>query len=52
MVLTEPNELLDVGNSGTTIRLLLGILAGRPFFSSLIGDESIGKRPMTRVTSP
>ena len=50
--LTEPNELLDVGNSGTTIRLLMGILAGRPFFSSLIGDESIGKRPMTRVTNP
>jgi len=50
--LTEPNEQLDVGNSGTTIRLLMGILAGRPFFSSLIGDESIGKRPMTRVTNP
>ncbi|MEH7114431.1 3-phosphoshikimate 1-carboxyvinyltransferase [Neobacillus niacini] len=50
--LKEPNELLDVGNSGTTIRLLLGILAGRPFFSSLIGDHSIGKRPMTRVTEP
>jgi 3-phosphoshikimate 1-carboxyvinyltransferase len=50
--LKEPNELLDVGNSGTTIRLLLGILAGRPFFSSLIGDQSIGKRPMTRVTEP
>jgi 3-phosphoshikimate 1-carboxyvinyltransferase len=50
--LTEPNEILDVGNSGTTIRLLMGILAGRPFFSSLVGDESIGKRPMTRVTNP
>jgi 3-phosphoshikimate 1-carboxyvinyltransferase len=50
--LKEPTELLDVGNSGTTIRLLLGILAGRPFFSSLIGDQSIGKRPMTRVTEP
>lgn len=50
--LKEPNEILDVGNSGTTIRLLLGILAGRPFFSSLIGDHSIGKRPMTRVTEP
>ncbi|MFL6557242.1 MAG: 3-phosphoshikimate 1-carboxyvinyltransferase [Bacillus sp. (in: firmicutes)] len=50
--LTEPNEVLDVGNSGTTIRLLMGILAGRPFFSSLVGDESIGKRPMTRVTNP
>ncbi|MCM3724398.1 3-phosphoshikimate 1-carboxyvinyltransferase [Neobacillus cucumis] len=50
--LTEPSEVLDVGNSGTTIRLLMGILAGRPFFSSLVGDESIGKRPMTRVTVP
>jgi 3-phosphoshikimate 1-carboxyvinyltransferase len=50
--LTEPTEVLDVSNSGTTIRLLMGILAGRPFFSSLVGDESIGKRPMTRVTNP
>ncbi|MEH7109332.1 3-phosphoshikimate 1-carboxyvinyltransferase [Bacillus sp. JJ1764] len=50
--LTEPKEILDVGNSGTTIRLLLGILAGRPFHSSLVGDQSIGKRPMTRVTVP
>lgn len=50
--LNEPSEILDVGNSGTTIRLLLGILAGRPFHSILIGDQSIGKRPMTRVTKP
>jgi 3-phosphoshikimate 1-carboxyvinyltransferase len=50
--LIEPDEVLDVGNSGTTIRLLMGILAGRPFFSTLIGDDSIGKRPMTRVTAP
>lgn len=50
--LHEPFEILDVGNSGTTIRLLLGILAGRPFHSVLIGDQSIGKRPMTRVTKP
>ncbi|ETI66488.1 3-phosphoshikimate 1-carboxyvinyltransferase [Neobacillus vireti] len=50
--LTEPDEVLDVGNSGTTIRLLMGILAGRPFFSTLVGDDSIGKRPMTRVTVP
>lgn len=50
--LEEPKEVLDVGNSGTTIRLMLGILAGRPFFSTLIGDDSIGKRPMTRVTKP
>lgn len=50
--LREPSEILDVGNSGTTIRLIMGILAGRPFFSSLVGDDSIGRRPMTRVTEP
>ncbi|PLR82782.1 3-phosphoshikimate 1-carboxyvinyltransferase [Bacillus canaveralius] len=50
--LREPSEVLDVGNSGTTIRLLLGILAGRPFHASLVGDSSIAKRPMTRVTRP
>lgn len=50
--LIEPEEVLDVGNSGTTIRLLMGILSGRPFFSTLVGDSSIGKRPMTRVTEP
>ncbi|MBY0122595.1 3-phosphoshikimate 1-carboxyvinyltransferase [Bacillus sp. S/N-304-OC-R1] len=50
--LQEPSQILDVGNSGTTIRLLMGILAGRPFHSVLVGDESIGKRPMTRVTKP
>ncbi|WHY84441.1 3-phosphoshikimate 1-carboxyvinyltransferase [Neobacillus novalis] len=50
--LIEPDEVLDVGNSGTTIRLLMGILAGRPFFSTVVGDDSIGKRPMTRVTVP
>ena len=50
--LTEPSEVLDVGNSGTTIRLLMGILAGRPFFSTLAGDQSIARRPMTRVTGP
>lgn len=50
--LKEPKEVLNVGNSGTTIRLLMGILAGCDFHSTLIGDESIGKRPMTRVTEP
>lgn len=50
--LKEPIEFLDVGNSGTTIRLLMGILAGRPFHATLIGDHSIGRRPMTRVTKP
>lgn len=50
--LEEPHEILDVGNSGTTIRLILGILAGAPFHTCLIGDESITKRPMDRVTRP
>jgi 3-phosphoshikimate 1-carboxyvinyltransferase len=50
--LREPSGILDVGNSGTTIRLLLGILAGLPFHSVLAGDESIAKRPMTRVSNP
>ncbi|MGR3777613.1 3-phosphoshikimate 1-carboxyvinyltransferase [Bacillus paramycoides] len=50
--LQEPKEVLDVGNSGTTIRLMLGILSNTPFHSTIIGDESIGKRPMKRVTDP
>ncbi|MEC1719644.1 3-phosphoshikimate 1-carboxyvinyltransferase [Schinkia azotoformans] len=50
--LKEPKDILDVGNSGTTTRLMLGILATRPFHSVLIGDESIAKRPMGRVTNP
>jgi 3-phosphoshikimate 1-carboxyvinyltransferase len=48
----EPNELLYTGNSGTTTRLLLGLLAGSRISSVLIGDESIQKRPMRRVTDP
>ncbi|WP_090912659.1 MULTISPECIES: 3-phosphoshikimate 1-carboxyvinyltransferase [unclassified Bacillus (in: firmicutes)] len=50
--LVEPTEVLDVGNSGTTIRLMLGILANAPFHCTVIGDASIGKRPMKRVTAP
>ncbi|MFX3622813.1 MAG: 3-phosphoshikimate 1-carboxyvinyltransferase [Ectobacillus sp.] len=50
--LTEPKEVLDVGNSGTTIRLMLGILANMPFHCTITGDSSIGKRPMKRVTEP
>ncbi|WP_242217569.1 3-phosphoshikimate 1-carboxyvinyltransferase [Bacillus cereus group sp. BfR-BA-01380] len=50
--LVEPTEVLDVGNSGTTIRLMLGILANVPFHCTVIGDDSIGKRPMKRVTEP
>ncbi len=50
--LKKPIDILDVGNSGTTIRLMMGILAGNDFNSTIIGDESIGKRPMKRVTDP
>lgn len=52
MGLKEPAEILDVGNSGTTLRLMLGILAGQSFFAAVTGDESIIKRPMRRVTEP
>jgi 3-phosphoshikimate 1-carboxyvinyltransferase len=50
--LQEPEQRLDVGNSGTTIRLLSGILATQPFHAVLEGDESIAKRPMRRVIGP
>ena len=50
--LREPEEVLDVGNSGTTIRLLTGILAGQPFHSVVTGDASIRRRPMDRVSTP
>lgn len=50
--LQKPKEILDVGNSGTTIRLMMGILAGNKFDATLIGDNSIAKRPMKRVTDP
>ena len=43
---------LDAGNSGTTIRLLSGILAGQPFSSKITGDDSLQKRPMKRVLGP
>lgn len=50
--LEKPNAVLDVGNSGTTLRLLSGILAGQSFCSTLTGDASIQKRPMNRVATP
>ncbi|BDG60629.1 3-phosphoshikimate 1-carboxyvinyltransferase [Caldinitratiruptor microaerophilus] len=50
--LREPEDVLDVGNSGTTIRLLTGLLAGQRFFSVLTGDASIRRRPMGRVVRP
>jgi 3-phosphoshikimate 1-carboxyvinyltransferase len=50
--LSEPKDYLDVGNSGTTMRLLAGLLAGQKFLSILTGDESIRRRPMARVVEP
>ncbi|ATY84848.1 3-phosphoshikimate 1-carboxyvinyltransferase [Kyrpidia spormannii] len=50
--LQEPDDVLDVGNSGTTIRLLLGLLSGQTFHSCLTGDASIRRRPMGRVARP
>lgn len=50
--LEAPPGELDLGNSGTTMRLLLGILAGQPFEAILTGDESLSARPMKRVTRP
>ena len=50
--LQQPAHMLDVGNSGTTTRLISGILAGQDFISSLNGDESIQKRPMGRIITP
>ena len=50
--LIEAGDYLDVGNSGTTIRLLSGLLAGQDFFTVLTGDASIRRRPMARVAIP
>ncbi len=50
--LSAPKELLDTGNSGTTTRLIAGILAAQPFSSDLSGDESIQRRPMHRIMKP
>jgi 3-phosphoshikimate 1-carboxyvinyltransferase len=50
--LQPPDEPLDLGNSGTAMRLMCGLLAGQPFDSVLVGDESLNRRPMRRVTEP
>ena len=50
--LREAADVLDCGNSGTTMRLLAGLLAGLPFFSVLTGDGSLRRRPMGRVAGP
>jgi len=50
--LTEPADVLDMGNSGTAARLICGLLAGHPLFAVLTGDASLRSRPMRRVTEP
>ncbi len=50
--LKAPAEMLDCGNSGSTMRMLSGILAGQPFSSDLCGDESLSRRPMARIMTP
>jgi 3-phosphoshikimate 1-carboxyvinyltransferase len=50
--LKEPGDVLDCGNSGTTMRLMSGLLAGQKFFSVLTGDKYLRKRPMKRVVTP
>jgi 3-phosphoshikimate 1-carboxyvinyltransferase len=50
--LAEPEAVVDCGNSGTTARLLLGLLAGQPFCTTLTGDASLRRRPMGRVVEP
>lgn len=50
--LREPQDVLDVGNSGTTLRVLPGVLAGQEFFSVITGDASVRGRPMARVIDP
>ncbi|MCS7065329.1 MAG: hypothetical protein NZL85_03520, partial [Fimbriimonadales bacterium] len=50
--LHEPSDVLDAGNSGTTARLMAGVLASAPIFSVLTGDESLRRRPMRRIVEP
>lgn len=50
--LSAPTEKLDCGNSGSTMRMLSGILAGQPFSSEMFGDESLSRRPMARIMTP
>ena len=50
--LAEPEDVLDMGNSGTAMRLLAGVLASQPFFSVMTGDASLRRRPMARIITP
>jgi 3-phosphoshikimate 1-carboxyvinyltransferase len=49
---SEPDDVIDCGNSGTLMRLILGLLAGQPFTAVLTGDASLRSRPMSRVIEP
>ena len=50
--LQQPDQILDAENSGTTMRLLAGVLAGQPFSTTITGDSSLRSRPMLRVAEP
>lgn len=50
--LSRPRQPLNMGNSGTTTRLMIGLLSGQPFPTELFGDQSLSRRPMKRVTTP
>lgn len=50
--LQAPSERLDAGNSGSTIRMLSGVLAAQPFATTIFGDESLSRRPMKRIITP
>src|SRR3990172_5594746 len=50
--LREPEDVLDCGNSGTTLNLIAGVLAGQPFTSVLTGDASLRSRPVSQVIEP
>ena len=50
--LHEPNQILDMGNSGTAVRLLMGLVGTQTFTSTFTGDESLNSRPMERVMGP
>ena len=50
--LQEPSDILDAGNSGTSVRLLCGLVSSQPFLSVLTGDSSIRSRPMSRIVEP
>ncbi len=50
--LREPQHIIDAGNSGTTLRLMMGILAGQKFLTTFTGDASLSRRPMGRVINP